>query len=49
MQIFFSLLNHPGEIQKKGMLVPMSADLYRPILKRLKQEGIVAKESVTEL
>lgn len=29
-----------GEIQKKGMIVPLQPEVYRPILKRLKNEGI---------
>jgi len=29
-----------GEIQKKGMVLPFTQDIYRPILKRLRQEGI---------
>merc|ERR1712241_1030174 len=32
------------EIQKPGMVLPFSADIYRPIIDRLKQEGIEAKE-----
>lgn len=32
------------EIQKTGMVLPFSADIYRPIIDRLKQEGIEAKE-----
>jgi len=32
------LLN--GEIETKGVVLPLSMDIYRPILKRLKQEGI---------
>ena len=35
-----------GEIQTKGMIVPMSRDMYRPILKRLQQEGIEARTIV---
>ncbi|BES97472.1 alpha-aminoadipic semialdehyde synthase [Nesidiocoris tenuis] len=35
-----------GEIQQKGMVLPFSPDLYRPILARLRNEGIQAKESV---
>lgn len=29
-----------GEIQDKGMIVPLRPEIYRPILKRLKNEGI---------
>ncbi|CAA3006406.1 alpha-aminoadipic semialdehyde synthase, mitochondrial [Olea europaea subsp. europaea] len=29
-----------GEIQNKGMLVPLQPEIYRPMLKRLKNEGI---------
>lgn len=37
-----------GEIQTKGCLVPMSSDIYRPILRRLKQEGIEARSHITQ-
>ncbi|XP_055338046.1 alpha-aminoadipic semialdehyde synthase, mitochondrial-like isoform X2 [Paramacrobiotus metropolitanus] len=30
------------EIQRRGMVVPISKDIYRPVLKRLEQEGIKA-------
>ncbi|XP_008470441.1 alpha-aminoadipic semialdehyde synthase, mitochondrial-like [Diaphorina citri] len=33
-----------GEIQTKGMVLPLTPDVYRPLLLRLKQEGIVARE-----
>lgn len=33
------------EIQRKGMVLPFSADIYRPMIDRLKSEGIVAKET----
>jgi len=29
-----------GEIQKKGMVLPFTRDIYRPMLKRLRAEGI---------
>jgi alpha-aminoadipic semialdehyde synthase len=32
------------EIQKRGMVYPFSADIYKPMLMRLANEGIVAKE-----
>ncbi|WAR25052.1 AASS-like protein [Mya arenaria] len=35
-----------GEIQKKGMLIPLTSDIYQPILQRLKKEGIVSMESI---
>lgn len=35
-----------GEIQTKGVLVPLQPEVYHPILKRLKQEGIFAREYV---
>ncbi|XP_036356973.1 alpha-aminoadipic semialdehyde synthase, mitochondrial isoform X2 [Octopus sinensis] len=38
-----------SEIQKKGIVVPLSPDIYSPILKRLKQEGICATESEINL
>lgn len=38
-----------GEIQEKGMVLPFSPDIYRPILSRLRNEGIQANETVTSL
>ena len=32
------------EIQKRGMVYPFSADIYKPMLMRLDNEGIRAKE-----
>jgi len=32
------------EIQKPGMVLPFTADIYRPMIDRLKSEGIVATE-----
>jgi len=37
----------PGEIQNKGMVLPFSQDIYRPMLKRLEAEGLVARETST--
>lgn len=34
-----------GEIQQKGILLPMSQEIYHPMLKRLKAEGISAVET----
>lgn len=36
-----------GEIQTKGMVLPFSRDTYRPIIKRLEAEGLIARESST--
>ena len=33
-----------GEIQDKGLVYPFKADIYRPMLNRLKLEGIQAVE-----
>ena len=33
-----------GEIQSKGMVLPFSRNIYKPILSRLELEGIKAKE-----
>ncbi|CAH1390157.1 unnamed protein product [Nezara viridula] len=33
-----------GEIQEKGMVLPFSPDIYRPILSRLRAEGIQVKD-----
>lgn len=38
-----------GEIQRKGMVLPFTQDIYRPMLKRLKAEGIIAEEKSTWL
>ena len=38
-----------GEIQKTGMVLPFSQDIYKPILSRLKAEGISATEKSTFL
>ena len=38
-----------GEIQKKGMVLPFVQNIYRPMLNRLKAEGIVAEEKSTWL
>jgi alpha-aminoadipic semialdehyde synthase len=36
-----------GEIQAKGMILPFAQDIYRPIVKRLEAEGLIARESST--
>ncbi|UYV78980.1 AASS [Cordylochernes scorpioides] len=33
-----------GEIQTRGMVRPMAREIYRPMLARIKQEGIAAQE-----
>lgn len=38
-----------GEIQRKGIIVPLAMDIYQPILSRLKQEGVKAREKITLL
>ncbi|KAL8567459.1 hypothetical protein ACOMHN_010050 [Nucella lapillus] len=35
-----------GEIQRKGVVVPFTLDIYQPILARLAQEGIKAIETI---
>ncbi|KAK3102273.1 hypothetical protein FSP39_010099 [Pinctada imbricata] len=35
-----------GEIQRKGIVVPLTKDIYRPILMRLRQEGIKSDEKI---
>ncbi|KAI1715545.1 saccharopine dehydrogenase NADP binding domain-containing protein [Ditylenchus destructor] len=37
-----------GEIQRKGMLRPISREVYRPVLKRLQDFGIKATTKVTQ-
>jgi hypothetical protein len=39
----------PGEIQKKGIVVPFDQQIYNPILNRLKQEGIRAREIIDKV
>ncbi|XP_041348560.1 alpha-aminoadipic semialdehyde synthase, mitochondrial-like isoform X2 [Gigantopelta aegis] len=38
-----------GEIQTKGIVIPLAFDVYQPILSRLEQEGIVPTEKITIL
>ncbi|ESO06790.1 hypothetical protein HELRODRAFT_110863 [Helobdella robusta] len=38
-----------GEIQEKGMVLPLSPDIYRPILKRLQAEGLASRDYKTIL
>ena len=38
-----------GEIQTKGIVVPMSSEIYNPMLKRLKKEGIVSIEKTKKI
>jgi alpha-aminoadipic semialdehyde synthase len=38
-----------GEIQQKGMVLPMAKEIYRPVLARLKAEGLRIRYHRTEL
>lgn len=38
-----------GEIQGKGMVLPLSPEIFRPMLKRLEKEGITATQQATLL
>ncbi|TMS38063.1 hypothetical protein L596_004871 [Steinernema carpocapsae] len=38
-----------GEIQRKGMLRPTSKDVYRPVLKRLRDHGIDSTTTITQI
>ena len=38
----------PGEIQKKGMVLPFTHDIYKPILMRLQAEGITSRERIEQ-
>eukprot|EP00092_Neocalanus_flemingeri_P105256 GFUD01134873.1.p1 GENE.GFUD01134873.1~~GFUD01134873.1.p1 ORF type:complete len:162 (+),score=34.08 GFUD01134873.1:262-747(+) len=38
-----------GEIQKTGMVLPFTQDIYKPMLTRLRSEGIIATEKSTFL
>lgn len=40
--IFF--FQFTGEIQTKGVCAPLTAEIYHPILQRLKKEGLSAIE-----
>ena len=37
-----------GEIQEKGVVIPLKPEIYHPMIQRLKNEGIVARETSTE-
>lgn len=34
-----------GEIQQRGVVLPFAQDIYRPMLSRLRQEGIISTET----
>ncbi|KAA3677485.1 uncharacterized protein DEA37_0002436 [Paragonimus westermani] len=36
-----------GEVTDKGIVLPLKPHIYKPIIERLKQEGIQAQESST--
>jgi alpha-aminoadipic semialdehyde synthase len=38
-----------GEIQKRGSILPFTPDVYRPMLSRLKNENIIAREEVRQV
>ncbi|XP_037068982.1 alpha-aminoadipic semialdehyde synthase, mitochondrial-like [Pollicipes pollicipes] len=38
-----------GEIQGRGMVLPLSPEIFRPVLKRLEREGITATQQTTTL
>lgn len=38
-----------GEIQRKGLVMPMTTEIYHPMLKRLQSEGITAVETSIKL
>lgn len=38
-----------GEIQTRGCVLPLTPDVYRPLLLRLREEGIVAREQSISL
>lgn len=45
-----TLLFFSGELNTKGLVVPMTKDIYAPILKRLEQEGLqfISKSTIIE-
>lgn len=38
-----------GEIQERGVVLPFTPDIYRPMLTRLRAEGLEATEIITKL
>lgn len=38
-----------GEIQERGAVLPLSPDIYRPMLSRLRAEGLEATEIIKQL
>lgn len=38
-----------GEIQERGAILPFSPDIYRPMLTRLRAEGLEATETIKKL
>lgn len=38
-----------GEIQERGSVLPLSPDIYRPMLTRLRDEGLEATEIIKQL
>ena len=44
MEVMIVVQLFAGEIQSKGVLLPFKRAIYRPMLKRLQKEGIIAKE-----
>lgn len=38
-----------GEIQERGSVLPLSPDIFRPMLTRLRSEGLEATEIIKEL
>lgn len=34
-----------GEIQRRGVVMPFTQDIYRPMLQRLRAEGLTATET----
>lgn len=38
-----------GEIQERGMVYPLTPHIYRPMLNRLRAEGIVIRETIEKI
>lgn len=38
-----------GEIQEKGVILPFATEIYRPILSRLRMEGLNSTESSKDI
>lgn len=45
VNFYFDFLVFVGEIQQRGNVLPFAADIYRPMLSRLRAEGLESFET----